>query len=110
LYIAGHGTTRVQVPFLRDPFQPTPRFAAKAQAAFRAKLLEHPAYARPAHIQQEQQAFLAAWLEGLAALPSSVADSTGTAPKPAARKRRRSANSTEAPPLPQDPEDSPLSI
>src|SRR5439155_20046819 len=75
LYRAGQPVAQVQIPYRRDPYARTPKFAARKEAAFLAQLLRHPAYGRPAEVLAEQQHFLRALLVQVRALSTMATPS-----------------------------------
>jgi hypothetical protein len=74
LYRAGSSTVEVTIPWLADPAGRTPTYTARKEAELRRQLLERAAYALPAEVSSGTQAFLAAWLERLQALPTPSED------------------------------------
>jgi hypothetical protein len=74
LYRAESGAVDVTIPWLADPVGRTPTYAARKEGELRRQLLQRPAYALPAEVSSDTQAFLAAWLAQLQALPTPAED------------------------------------
>lgn len=65
LHVSGRGVVQIGFPLFQEPFEKTPRFAAKQAAAFHQQLSLRPEYASPVAILEQRRRLLEEVLAGL---------------------------------------------
>jgi len=96
LHVSGRGVAQIGFPLFHDPFEKTPRFAAKQALAFHRQLALRPEYASPVAVLEHRRRLLN---EVLARLDGTVLEMlTERQPPVSPPTRLDSQLTTERPP------------